>query len=399
MKCVINKESLENNIVVFMVIATIIDMGGGLYIKYIAYFIAILYCFRFNPKVFLRSDYSIIFFIFIFWPILSIGIGMLNAATFSVAFNNVSPFIPAILMLFLANKDNINKFLSTINKTVLFIAYLVILFYFLFLTNNSLVSPLFSFMESVDMGFFGNKIVEGEYMPGVYFKSTLFFNFSLILYLFNRHFFKSLIIFVAILLSFSKAAILVSLISVIYFFIHDGFVIKKCSLFIKSHTFLIGVLLSMIIVYFVVSFKDYVELVILYINNAILGKSGTTQVRMLHIESIVKLFREHPCYLIFGQGAGTFFYTTGFNSFVNNIELDHLNSIRKFGLVWAIPFYCFITYVFFKLRNVESNKILAISFMLTFILVGSNPLMINPLFLMMIILMYKFQYYKIPINV
>lgn len=395
----IQKDSLMNKLVVFMIIATIIDLGGGLYIKYISYLLASIYIIIFNPKIKLDNNYFLISFVFIFYPILAIPIGILNDASFSLAINNISPFIPAVLLLFFAKKNNLNKLVNTINKTILFISYLVIVLYILFLTKNSGILSLFNFMESANMGYFGNKMVEGEYMPGVYFKSTLFFNFSFILYLFNRHFFKAFVIFIAIFLSFSKASILVTLIIVIYFFIYDGLIIKKNSIFIKTHTFVICIFLSIIITYFIASFKEYVELIFLYISNAISGKSGTTQVRVMHYESIIKMFKENPIYLIFGQGAGTVFYTTGFNSFVNNIELDHLNSIRKFGLVWAIPFYYFIAYIFIRLRSMESNKILSISFILTFILVGSNPLMISPLFLMMVVLMYKFQYYKISIKV
>ena len=79
-----------------------------------------------------------------------------------------------------------------------------------------------------------------------------------------------------------------------------------------------------------------------YFINALTGKSETTIVRIQHFESIVKLFQDNPFYLIFGQGLGTTFYTTGFGYFTDNVEIDHINTIRKFGLVWSTLFYLFI---------------------------------------------------------
>lgn len=61
-----------------------------------------------------------------------------------------------------------------------------------------------------------------------------------------------------------------------------------------------------------------------YFINALTGKSETTIVRIQHFESIVKLFQDNPFYLIFGQGLGTTFYTTGFGYFTDNVEIDLL---------------------------------------------------------------------------
>ena len=128
-----------------------------------------------------------------------------------------------------------------------------------------------------------------------------------------------------------------------------------------------------------------------YFINAFTGKSATATVRIKHFESVIALFEENPIYIITGQGIGTSFYTTGFGFVTDNIEIDHINTIRKFGFIWSTMFYSLIAWEIIKLysSHIYENKALGLAFISTFILVGTNPLLINPLFLMLTVIIYK----------
>jgi hypothetical protein len=59
-------------------------------------------------------------------------------------------------------------------------------------------------------------------------------------------------------------------------------------------------------------------------------------VRMLHLESISRIFDENPWMTIFGMGPGSEFYSLGFQNLTNDIELTHYETIRKYGVVLYI---------------------------------------------------------------
>lgn len=205
----------------------------------------------------------------------------------------------------------------------------------------------------------------------------------------------SLILFVGILLSFSRSATLCAILS---FFLLKGkiFRIYGDKLLFNRSRVIILVALLLLVVCAIMYWVERLDVFFDYFINALTGKSETTIVRIQHFESIVKLFQDNPFYLIFGQGLGTTFYTTGFGYFTDNVEIDHINTIRKFGLVWSTLFYLFIFWEINSLgRSIKKDdRVLGLAYLLTFILVGTNPLLINPLFLILTIIVYKYIIYK-----
>ncbi|MEY8246642.1 hypothetical protein AAK873_13625 [Heminiphilus faecis] len=384
--------------VVLMFFATVIDLGGGLGIKYASYTFALFVIllkrrFPFNKSL---ISFGILFII---CPILSFIWGICNNAELNSAIIQITPFIPAFFLLLLLDKNNINIALYVFNNSLLIIAILTIAIYLLLIVNPSLIELISGFMINHNMGFFGNKDIEGSYFPNVYFKSVLFLNFAFIIFYSKKQYYKSLIIFVGILLSFSKSATIGAIICWILLEINI-FHRKNNHLYIKPQKMKLIMIILSCSIFLIVSYWHELDVFYNYFVNALTGKSATTIVRIKHFESVIQLFSDNPRFIITGQGLGTRFYTSGFGRLADNIEIDHINTIRKFGFIWSTFFYYIIIWEILILQKskLKQYKTLCIAFFSTFILVGTNPLLISPLFLMLMVLVYKIIHYNIQKN-
>jgi len=112
------------------------------------------------------------------------------------------------------------------------------------------------------------------------------------------------------------------------------------------------------------------------------GDSKTVEVRQRDIGSIVDLFSGDPVGFIFGFGMGSEFYSAGAGDIVTGIELDHLNTIRKYGLIWSALFFYFViaTSIRAMLSRVRNVRVLGICLVSAFIVAGTNPVLISPIF-------------------
>lgn len=390
-----SKDFIINIVVAFMVIATVIDMGGGLYLKYISYVLGVILVLLFHPKIYDKNGCILFGTLYCLGPIMAFFIGLSNGAEIRSAIIQFTPFIPAIFFFFLINRGNVQLALRSCILGLVCISVLTIVIYYIFILNPSLMTSISSFMDQHNMGFFGNKNIEGIFFPNVYFKSVLFIDFAFVISVYENKRILSLILFVGILLSFSRSATLCAILS---FFLLKGkiFRIYGDKLLFNRSRVIILVALLLLVVCAIMYWVERLDVFFDYFINALTGKSETTIVRIQHFESIVKLFQDNPFYLIFGQGLGTTFYTTGFGYFTDNVEIDHINTIRKFGLVWSTLFYLFIFWEINSLgRSIKKDdRVLGLAYLLTFILVGTNPLLINPLFLILTIIVYKYIIYK-----
>jgi hypothetical protein len=99
-----------------------------------------------------------------------------------------------------------------------------------------------------------------------------------------------------------------------------------------------------------------------------------------------ELFSDHPLGLLFGFGLGTEFYSEGLGQYVSNIELDHLNCIRKYGLIWSGIFFGIVLHT--SVRSINSKlkgvRILGICLFFAFVVAGTNPILISPVFFLIL---------------
>ena len=71
-------------------------------------------------------------------------------------------------------------------------------------------------------------------------------------------------------------------------------------------------------------------------------------------------------------------------------ELDHVDAIRQFGILWFIAFSLIAGYIalrFVKSRN-ANNRALGMAFISIYLAAGTNPVLITPLFMMLFATLY-----------
>ena len=109
-----------------------------------------------------------------------------------------------------------------------------------------------------------------------------------------------------------------------------------------------------------------------------------------HIPSYIALFAAHPEYLIFGQGAGTMFYSQGALMMVDNTEWTYIEIFRRYGLL-ALPI---LAVIFAPLKPLIINNKDNITFgilwvYITYIFVaGTNPLLFSSTGMIMVLMAY-----------
>jgi hypothetical protein len=114
---------------------------------------------------------------------------------------------------------------------------------------------------------------------------------------------------------------------------------------------------------------------------------------MGHYHSIMDVFSRNPNYLLIGQGAGTSFFSSGESDYVRNIEIAHLDGIRKFGLPWFLGFSSLVFYSSWRLIGTKEMEARGFGFALVsmYIAGGTNPVLFSPLFIILLTLCYFAQ--------
>lgn len=103
-----------------------------------------------------------------------------------------------------------------------------------------------------------------------------------------------------------------------------------------------------------------------------MNKASSDAVRSGHLTSILSTFNDNPMSLIFGQGIGTTFYSTGVNKIIVTCELSYWNILRQFGII-GLSFILFLFGV--NLINlIKNKKYECILFVLIFLIISyTNP--------------------------
>lgn len=376
-------------VVGFMMFANVVDMGGGWMIKYLSTFIAAgVVLLSAGRMHFERTPLLIVALVFGVGPVWALMNGILSGGKLSVATTLVTPFFVGIIYYLLLARGGSRLAIRVFFRTVLVLAVItIVLIVGLFLYPD--FPPLdaaFDYLETLNdiQGKFGRRGLGPIAWYSIYFKATLFYVPAFVYYLYRERFAYSAILFVALTLSVSKSGILLCGLFTGWFILTNG------SLRLQAGALgMVGVLI--VIALYVVDIEvtmAYTE----YFVGAVTGEAETSQIRIGQLASFVDLMGEHPTYLIWGQGAGTGFYNMGREGFSYRIELAHIDAIRQFGLIWFIAFSSCVAYVALKLirREARVENGLGYAMVSIFVAAGTNPLLVTPLFMMMLAAFYHY---------
>ena len=90
---------------------------------------------------------------------------------------------------------------------------------------------------------------------------------------------------------------------------------------------------------------------------------------------------------LFGSGSGSSFYSDFRSSYVMNTEVSHVELIRRFGIIWFISFNLYLIYVLTELKrcNLRKTDAILMSVVAFYISSLSNPVLMHPIFILLVI--------------
>jgi len=394
--------SALTTILVLLFASNVFDPGGALGLKYVVFFLVCVSSVWASKYVDLSSAEIIGgLILFVIWPCWGLLFGAVRKGDVSVGASQVTPFLFGVVLAIVLSVFDQHRPLRIFYGCLFSLAIVVIVsFVLIYLlpgspAGSALLDMLMRLQEKE--GYFGVQSLGDLEIPIIYFGSTLFLVPAFVYYLYVGKMVRAVVVLVAIGATFSKAGISIAVLFGAYYslsvlFSRSAPGVRKrprSHLGSKLGKFLPIVLFGGLASAMILSIPSFSSA----IRDAWTGESETARVRIGHFHSLVDLFISHPSYLIVGQGAGVPFYSVGESSYVQNIEIDHLNAIRKFGLPW---FAFFSAVVFYSARRLilagdAERRAFGLALISIYFAAGTNPVLTSPLFIIVMTLSYFAQ--------
>jgi hypothetical protein len=352
-------------------------MAGSIGIKYASSLFLLVYLlFHWRSLKFSGYEvFSLLIFAF-FFPFLSLFIGIANGASAESIFTPL-PIMLSLPLIYFALKvmpgtNIINYLFSTLYYLALIVIIANILAFF-FPTTFSSINPLLKLIfANIDL-YQGTRT--DALVGKVYPRAALFFVSAGIYYFFMGNLFRFFVLLTALILVVSKSGVLI-LVGLTLLKLQKRFILSyKFIVFVSTITGL-GIVTSSI-------YPNYYDV----IAAMFMGQSETAILRIQHLVSLLDHFDKNWFSLFFGQGIGTSFFTLGTNTFEMNIELDHLETIRRYGLIWASVFFSTTLIICFSLIFLvrhRSHRAIGFALFAGFLAAGTNPVLISPPFMILL---------------
>ncbi len=365
------KKSYHHYVALLFLFATIFDMQGKLGLRYAVWGLLLLYTsifvftLRISPAYFLYW-----FFILFLFPLTAALIGFLSVSELNV-FLYLTPFCVSPIIFSLSKNVSIDIMVDYFFRLLLVLAVVVLATNLWVLFDDSILYFDITRKFYANIDYFSGKRIS-VLIPKVYHQATLFFSCAAIYYLVNKKFMLVGLMLLAMTLSASKGAVLIfSLFACVYGVLCFSFAWK-----IRAAIVLISV--------FVIAIGFQPALVDSLVSTVLL-ENETTSKRLLQIESLVGHFSQNPVWILTGQGLGTSFFSAGDQAFVTNAELDHFETVRRYGLIWCLLFFASVIYTGGRLFFSRSLNLraLGLSMLAAFFAAGTNPVLISSVFLVL----------------
>lgn len=194
--------------------------------------------------------------------------------------------------------------------------------------NTSIIT---TFIYSYDIGMVGKSTDYFSYYK-IFFKTSPLFLLLIPDYFKNRSTLRIILVYIAMIISGTRANIIVSSLIIIYGY-YKIYIENIDSLKLRM-------LLKGASVFFVFVLSPFFYMIISDMFSAP-GAIKSDAVRFGQLISFLDFFSE-PSNLLFGTGFGVPFYDMGRLSYAMNSEMSYFDLIRKIGLIFSLPFFIFI---------------------------------------------------------
>lgn len=346
-----------------------LDMGGDFGLR--IYFLAGAFLFYLlNISFLLPRSWLYLFAVLCAYPSILLLGSLIGKNDFDIAVSQYSGTIFGFMViLFLYQYRRVNLILIYFYAILITAALTNILAVGLLLGVDAITSIVMRMSETTG-GFFGLRSFDGESLyANIYFKSTLFFPSGFLLAIFYRKPLSALVFLLACIFSLSKVGVAMCLVGMIAIAFVDKDIRKS------RFALALALLIPLAAIYSPVATD---------VERVFVGDSETLIIRQLHMTSVLALWQDNLFNFLFGFGLGHQFYSLGAGGIVSNIEIDHVNTIRKYGLIWFVFSFLLLLYLVRMLINKVGNKLLSryliLALVITFFAAGTNPVLISPLF-------------------
>jgi hypothetical protein len=373
----INYSSLDKLARYGMLLGFCFDLSGHLGLRMLFSFPCVLYLLLRNLYTFKDNFYIFgLFFLLGIFPLFQLlkGYVLYDPNEFVVS-QFMSTFQMIFLYISLKNVDG-NKLLNEFLNSIFIVQICVLVLFLGGLLGNPILTYIIHFLGvPFNGGYFGFLLVDGYTVPQIYFKSTLFYIFPTIYFFSEKKYIKSLISIITLVLALSKAGSVLALFGILIL------IIKRK----KIYDFFFILIFILLIGFFGES----------YLNNYLeLKDSYTLYVRDMQIRWFQNWIFTEPIDFIFGMGLGSNVKIPGFG-IASALELDHLDTIRKYGFLWFIIIIIILFKIIIKSFSLKNHFGITIAFIMTFIGVGTNPLFLTSLFFIITFIIYKLNHEQI----
>lgn len=354
-----------------------LDMGGDLGLR--IYFLAFAFLFYLlNYSFLLPRPWLYLFAILCVYPSILLLGSAVGENDFDIAVSQYSGTIFGFILFILLYQYRRVDLIWIYFCAILITATLVIVLAVGLLFGIDALAGIVMRMSETTGGYFGLRSLDSKsFFANIYFKSTLFFPSGFILAIYYRRPLSALVFLLACIFSFSKVGVALCLIGMIaVVFVDRG--IRR-----SGFALALGFLIPIAILYSPIAID---------IERVFVGESETGIIRQLHMASVLALWQDNLFGFLFGFGLGHQFYSLGAGGIVSNIEIDHVNTVRKYGMIWFLfPLSLLLILVRMLINRVGDKllgRYLTAVLVITFFAAGTNPVLISPLFFALIGVIY-----------
>lgn len=276
------------------------------------------------------------------------GVDILSALPY------IYPILIFPILYIIFNSLRINE-MDLVSAGFLFSILIVALFFGSLVGNSTVLSLLDFLANEPSAGFFKEKATFLNIpVQGIYFKATLLLTPIGLLAYTRRQWVAFFLILSALMIAQSKTGIFL----LIFFCSLMDF--KRMNL-VRYLTLTVVALSTILLIFSIEALYEDILLGLV--------------TRSLHFVSIYETFSNSWSGLFTGFGAGSTFYSYGFQEYTDDSEISQLEVLRRYGIVFLLIFCYFYIYGILRLLK-NNNKPLAMALILFFVVSASNPVLL-----------------------
>lgn len=117
-------------------------------------------------------------------------------------------------------------------------------------------------------------------------------------------------------------------------------------------------------------------------------KASSDEVRDGHLKGIFEFWKEAPIKFLIGSGYSSEFYSYGIKNMTANVELSYWNLLRQVGLFLFIPMMVMYLYPAFKLLKIKRHQEIVLAYVVYLVIAYTNPFLYSSTGMTLLLYMY-----------